>query len=330
MTGRPDISMQMNIEGTRIWRNLTRRNISKPIAIVLDNKVYSAPVVNTEITNGQSSISGNFTIEEAQDLANILKIGKLPAPTKIIEETVIGPSLGLESQNQGIISIIVGLVLVLLFMIFYYAKAGMIANVALSINVLFILGTMAQLNAALTLPGIAGIVLTIGMSIDANVLIFERVREELSIKGANLLNAVQKGYNRALGTILDSNITTMLTAIFLYFFGSGPIKGFAITLIIGIIYSFFSSVYITRVIVFHLTRKKGNSSKLSFYTPFTKNLLQKMNFDFLDKRKLAYICSSIIIIIGIIIMISRGLYLGVDFKGGRSYIVAFKKSIPAF
>ncbi|MBX2842235.1 MAG: protein translocase subunit SecDF [Flammeovirgaceae bacterium] len=324
--GRPDISMKMNVEGAKKWKKLTGNNVGNQIAIVLDSYVYSAPMVQGEIPNGSSSISGDFSVEEAKDLANVLKAGKLPASPRIVEEAVVGPSLGKEAQIQGIRSVIFGLILVVIFMIAYYAKGGMVANVALLINIFFIFGILAQLNAALTLPGIAGIVLTIGMSIDANVLIFERIREELKIDPSNLLNAIKLGYEKAFWTIFDSNVTTMLTAIFLYSFGAGPIKGFAITLMIGIACSFFSAVYITRVIVTILTRK-GNNSSISFVTPLSRKMLSGMSFEFIGKRKVAYVISSVLIVLGIGAISTNGLNFGVDFQGGRSYIVEFRKDI---
>ena len=322
---RPAVSMQMNAQGAKVWKRLTAANVNRRIAIVLDNYVYSAPVVNGEIPNGNSSISGNFTIDEAQDLANILKAGALPAPTTIVEDVVIGPTLGKVAQQQGIISIVIGLVIVIVFMVAYYAKGGLIANVALFFNVFFILGILAQLAASLTLPGIAGIVLTIGMSIDANVLIFERIKEELR-NGSGLKQAISSGYQKAYSSIIDANVTTLITGIFLYVLGQGPVKGFAITLIIGIICSFFSAVFITRVIV-EMFSKKGDASKLSFSNGLSKNALTGSNFDFLSKRKLAYIFSGTFITIGIIAMLVKGLTLGVDFKGGRSFVVAFAEPV---
>ncbi|UZR92334.1 protein translocase subunit SecDF [Chondrinema litorale] len=324
--GNPDISMNMNVEGAKKWKKMTGDNVGNQIAITLDSYVYSAPVVNGEIPTGSSSITGNFTIEEAQDLANVLKAGKLPASPRIVEEVVVGPSLGIEAQNEGIISVVAGLALVVIFMIAYYAKGGLVANVALILNIFFIFGILAQLNAALTLPGIAGIVLTIGMSIDANVLIFERIREEMRIEGNNLLNAINHGYDRAFWTIFDSNVTTFLTGIFLYSFGSGPVKGFAVTLMIGIACSFFSAVYITRVIVSFMT-KKGNQSNISFVTPFSKSLLGELNFSFLGKRKAAYVLSGVVIVVGLVVISINGLNYGVDFEGGRSFIVEFEKQV---
>jgi len=322
---RPAISMQMSAAGAKTWRRLTASNIGHRIAIVLDNYVYSAPNVEGEIPNGNSSITGNFTVDEAKDLANILKAGALPAPTTIVEDVVIGPTLGKVAQREGIISIVAGLVIVIIFMVIYYAKGGLIANVALFFNIFFILGILAQLTASLTLPGIAGIVLTIGMSIDANVLIFERIKEELR-NGAGLKAAIGSGYTKAYSSIIDANVTTFITGLFLYTLGQGPVKGFAITLMIGIVCSFFSAVFITRVIV-EFFSKKGDRSKLSFANAFSKNALNNVNFDFLSKRKMAYIFSSTFIIIGIVAMFIKGLTLGVDFKGGRSYIVSFNEAV---
>lgn len=328
---RPAVTMQMNAQGTRAWRKMTAEAANQSpqgrIAIVLDNLVYSAPSVNGEIPNGNSQISGNFTIEEAKDLANILKAGSLPAPTRIVEEAIVGPTLGRLAQRQGIISIIAGLIVVVLFMVAYYAKGGLVANIALVFNIFFILGILAQFNAALTLPGIAGIVLTIGMSIDANVLIFERIREEMR-NGSKLREAISAGYSKAFSSIVDANATTLLTAAILYLLGQGPIKGFAITLMIGIFCSFFSAVYITRVVVEWMVGK-SDSSKVSFSTPFSKGLLSNLNINFMGKRKMAYLFSSIFIVIGITLSIVRGLNLGVDFQGGRSYIVNFANPVEA-
>lgn len=324
-TTRPAVSMQMNAMGAKRWRKLTGDNVGNQIAIVLDNYVYSAPRVNGEIPNGNSEISGNFTLEEAKDLANVLKAGTLPAPTRIVQEAIVGATLGKEAQVQGVVSIVAGLLIVVLFMVAYYAKGGFVANFALLFNIFMIMGILAQLNAALTLPGIAGIVLTIGMSIDANVLIFERIREELR-KGVPLREAISTGYNKAFSSILDSNITTFLTAIILYSLGQGPVKGFAITLMIGIGSSFFSAVYITRVIVDFMVRK-GDESKMSFRTPLSKGMLSDLNIDFMIKRSKAYVFSGIVITTGIILMVTQGLNLGVDFKGGRSYVVSFDQPV---
>lgn len=325
-SSRPAVSMQMNADGARKWRKLTAENIGKRIAVVLDDYVYTAPTIQGEIPSGQSQITGDFTLEEAKDLANILKSGSLPAPTKIVEEAFVGPTLGKEASNQGVISMIAGLVLVVLFMVAYYAKGGFIAIAALVFNIFFILGILAQLGAALTLPGIAGIVLTIGMSIDANVLIFERIKEELR-NGSGLLVAINEGYNKAFSAILDSNVTTFLTGAILYALGQGPVKGFAIVLMIGIASSFFSSVFITRVIVYWMSKKGGDKSSISFATPFTKNVLSDLNIDFLSKRKIAYLFSTAFIVIGLAVALVSGLKFGVDFTGGRSYIVEFNEPI---
>lgn len=322
-TSQPAVSMQMNADGARKWRNLTAENVGRRIAVVLDDYVYTAPMVNGEIPNGQSEISGNFTLLEAQDLANILKSGSLPAPTQIVEESIIGPTLGKEAQNQGIISMIAGLALVVLFMVAYYAKGGLVAVAALVFNIFFILGILAQLSTALTLPGIAGIVLTMGMSIDANVLIFERIKDELR-NGVNLMSAINIGYDKAFSAILDGNVTTFLTGAILFALGQGPVKGFAIVLMIGIACSFFTSVFITRVMISWMT-KKGDKSSISFATPFAKNSLAALNIDFMSKRKIAYIASSSIILIGLGLAVVNGLKLGVDFTGGRSYVVAFNQ-----
>ena len=326
-TSRPAVSMQMNAEGARKWRKLTGENIGRRIAVVLDDYVYTAPVVQGEIPSGQSEIMGNFSIDEAKDLANILKSGSLPAPTKIVEEAIIGPTLGKEAQKQGVFSMVAGLVLVVLFMVAYYSKGGLVAIAALVFNIFFILGILAQLGAALTLPGIAGIVLTIGMSIDANVLIFERIKEELA-NGSGLLAAISQGYSKAFSSIFDSNVTTFLTGAILYALGQGPVKGFAIVLMIGIASSFFSAVFITRLII-HWMTKKGDKSNINFSSPFAKGLLGNLNIDFMSKRKIAYIISTSFIVIGLAIALFNGLKFGVDFTGGRSYIVAFSKAMPA-
>lgn len=321
----PEVSMQMNASGSRTWAKMTRENVGQKIAIVLDNYVFSAPWVRGEIPNGSSSISGGFqTIEEAKDLANILKAGSLPAPTTIVEDVVVGPTLGKVAQNQGLNSIMIGLIIVIVFMVAYYAKGGLIANLALFFNVFFIMGILAQFGTSLTLPGIAGIVLTIGMAIDANVLIFERIKEELR-NGSGLKAAISTGYSKAYWSIFDANVTTLIVGIILFTLGQGPVKGFAITLMIGIVCSFFSAVFITRVIV-EAFSKKGDNAKISFANAFSRNALTNMNFDFLSKRKLAYMFSSIFIAFGIVAMIVKGITLGVDFKGGRSYVITFDEA----
>jgi SecD/SecF fusion protein len=325
-TGRPEISMTMNPTGAKKWARLTGDNVGRQVAIVLDNYVYSAPVVQGEITGGNSSISGNFTIEEAQDLANILKAGKMPAPTRIVEEAVVGPSLGQEAINQGLISTLAGLLLVVIFMIAYYSRGGLIADLALLFNVFFILGVLAQFNAALTLPGIAGIVLTLGMAVDANVLIFERMREEHA-KGLPMREIINKGYEKAFSTILDANVTTFLVGFILYFFGSGPVKGFAITMMIGIVTSFFTSVFISRILI-ERTFKKGG--KLSFSTSLADKMFRNVKFDAMKLKKPAYAFSLAVIAFGFVAMyLNGGPNLGVDFKGGRSYVVEFDQAVPA-
>lgn len=327
--GNPAVSMQMDPKGSQVWAKMTGEAASKNpqgrIAIVLDDRVYSAPGVNGPIPNGNSQITGNFTVEEAKDLANVLKAGSLPAPTRIVEEAVVGPTLGKVARQQGLVSMAAGLILVVIFMIAYYSKGGLVANLALLFNIFFILGILAQLNAALTLPGIAGIVLTIGMAIDANVLIFERIREELR-NGAKLKAAINAGYQKAFSSIIDSNLTTFLTAVILYTLGQGPVKGFAIVLMIGIACSFFTAVYISRVFVEWMT-KKGDESKMSFSMPFSENLLSNLNLNFLGKRKVAYVVSVVIIAIGMTLTAVMGLNLGVDFKGGRSYVLAFEDPV---
>jgi len=328
----PAITLQMSATGAKIWKRLTTDASNKVpkdrIAITLDSYVQVAPSVNEPIPNGSSQISGNYELEEAKDLANMLKAGSLPAPTRIVQEEIIGPTLGKEAQQQGVISIIAGLVIVVLFMLAYYSSGGFVANFALLFNIFFILGILAQLNAALTLPGIAGMVLTIGMSIDANVLIFERIREELR-GGMKLREAISRGYRKAYSSIIDSNVTTFLTAVILYVLGQGPVKGFAITLMIGIACSFFSAVFITRVVVDWMTRKKGDASKISFATPFSKGVLSNLNINFLGRRRLAYLTSGSIIVVGLVLIGINGLNLGVDFQGGRSYVVTFDEPVVA-
>jgi SecD/SecF fusion protein len=326
------VSMNMNATGTRIWKNWTAeasgRTPKGRIAIVLDNTVYSAPSVNGEIPNGNSQISGQFTEEEAKDLANVLKAGSLPAPTTIVEEAIVGPTLGEVARNQGLLSIVFGLALVVIFMVAYYGKSGAVANVALVFNIFFILGILAQLDAALTLPGIAGIVLTMGMAVDANVIIYERIREELR-QGKKLREAIITGYNKSFWTIFDSNITTFLTALMLFLFGQGPIKGFAITLMVGIITTFFTAVYICRVIIDWMIARHGDETNISFKTIISGRDASKNRIDFIAKRKMAYLFSASVIGVGILLIAIQGLNLGVDFKGGRTFIVSFAKPVVA-
>ncbi len=322
--GKPSITMRMNNQGAQKWAQLTAQNVDRSIAVVLDNFVYSFPTVNEEITGGVSNITGSFTVKDAKDLANILKAGKLPAPAKIIQADVVGPSLGQEAISSGLISFLIALGVVLLYMIFYYSTAGLVSNIALLVNMFFIFGVLASVQAVLTLPGIAGIVLTIGMAVDANVLIYERIREELRA-GKGLRLALSDGYKNAYSSILDANITTLLTGIILFVFGTGPIRGFASTLIIGILTSLFSAIFITRLIYERMLSKKDANVK--FGSKLTNDAFTKVNFDFLSKRKVGYIVSSTIIVIGFISLATRGLNQGVDFSGGRSYQVRFDQPV---
>lgn len=326
---RPSVSMKMNATGTKVWARMTADATNKTphgrIAIVLDNLVYSAPVVNGEIPNGNSQITGSFTLDEAKDLANVLRAGSLPAPTRIVEEAVVGPTLGHVAASQGLISMASGLALVVIFMIAYYSRGGYVADLALVFNIFFILGILAQptIGAALTLPGIAGIVLTMGMAVDANVLIYERIKEEVA-HGRKLKDAIKVGFDKAFWTIFDSNLTTLLTGFFLFILGQGPIKGFAVTLIIGILTSFFTAVYISRVVIEWMTRK-GDASHISFETSIARLVKRRRQFGFVGKSKIAYTISSSIIVLGFVLILINGLNLGVDFKGGRSYVVLFNK-----
>lgn len=318
-----EVTMRMNAEGAAAWEKLTGSNVERSIAIVLDDYVYSFPNVTQKISGGTSSISGDFTIAEAKDLATVLKAGKLPAPATIVEEAVVGPTLGTESLVKGMVSFIGAVLLVLVFMIIYYGTAGWAANLALIANVFFVFGVLASLGAVLTLPGIAGIVLTIGISIDSNVLIFERIREELN-RGTGMRLAISQGYNAAYSAIIDANVTSLLTGIILYVFGSGPIQGFATTLIIGIFCSLFASIFLTRLIFDgRLERKK----KITVSTKLSKGAFSKVNFDFVNKRKIAYMVSGTIIILGIASMVVRGFNQGVDFVGGRSFMVEFVNDV---
>ena len=322
----PAVSMQMNAKGARTWEEMTGKAFRENgnIAIVLDNLVYSAPGVSKgAISGGRSEISGQFTVNEATDLANVLRAGKLPAAAEIIQSEIIGPSLGAEAIESGINSFVIALLLVLVWMIFYYGRAGLYADIALTLNLILIFGILAGLGAVLTLPGIAGIVLTIGMSVDANVLIFERIREELTReKGLKL--SVSDGFQNALSSILDANITTGLTALILFLFGTGPIKGFATTLLIGIATSLFTAIFITRILVDSRVVKKKS---LHFSTYLTKNLFRNLTITFLAKRKFSYILSGLLLIVSVTSLFTNGLNQGVDFVGGRSYTVRFDKAI---
>ena len=319
-----EVDIQMNAEGAKAWKRLTGENIGKQIAIVLDNYVYSYPVVNQEIGGGRSQISGGgMTIEEAQDLANILKAGKLPAPARILEEQVVGPSLGKESVQKGMWSMIFAFILVLIYMVFFYKKAGLVADIALIVNVFFLFGVLACLGSVLTLPGIAGIVLTLGMAVDSNVIIFERIKEELR-DGKGLRPAIDAGYKNAYSAIIDGNVTTLITGIVLIILGTGPVHSFAVTLCIGILTSLFTSIFISRLI---FTRMLDKDKEISFTTKFTENFLKNTNFDFIKFRKTAYIIAIVMIVISVGSLVFKGLNLGIDFKGGRNYIVRFDQDV---
>jgi len=322
-TGQWEVSMSMNAEATGKWATITKDNVGNQVAIVLDGYVYSAPNVNSEIQGGSSSISGNFSHDEASDLANILKSGKLQAPAIIIEEEVVGASLGQQAVNNGMTSFILAFLVILIYMVFFYKTAGLVADIALLTNILLIFGVLASLRAVLTLPGIAGIVLTIGMSVDANVLIFERIKEELQL-GKGLKLALSDGYKNAYSAIIDANITTLITAIILFIFGHGPIKGFATTLIIGILTSLFSAIFITRLI---FANRMAKGKGISFFTKMTENAFRNTKIKFIGKRKIAYIISGVIIAFGLFSLFTKGLNLGVDFQGGRTYIVQFDKDV---
>lgn len=321
--GTPSVSMSMNAEGANIWARMTKENIGKQIAIVLDGTVYSYPVVNSEISGGNSEISGNFDVEEATDLANVLKSGKLPAPATIVQEQVVGPSLGAESIRAGLISFVIAFVLVLLYMVFFYQGAGLAADFALLTNVLLLFGTLAAFGATLTLPGIAGLVLTLGMAVDANVIIYERIKEELAA-GKGLSKAVADGYKNAYSAIIDGQVTTLLTGIVLFIFGSGPIQGFATTLIIGIITSVLTSIFVTRL-VFDDRIKAGKN--ITFTNKLTKNFLKNTKANFLGARKWSYSISGALILIAILSICFKGFTYGVDFTGGRTYVVRFDKPV---
>jgi SecD/SecF fusion protein len=322
--GAPTVTMGMNREGAQVWARLTRDNVGKAIAILLDGFVVSAPTVNEEIPNGRSTISGNFTYADAEDLSNVLKSGKLPAPARIIQEAIVGPSLGQAAIKSGMNSFLLAFLVVLLYMVFYYSRrAGLVADFALIANMFFLMGVLASLGAVLTLPGIAGIVLTIGMSVDANVLIYDRIREEL-IAGKGIKLAIADGYKNARSAIIDANVTTLLTGIILLVLGTGPIKGFATTLVIGISTSLFSAIFITRLIYEKMLTK---NMKITFTTKLTENAFRNTNIQFLGNRKIFYVISSIIVIAGIVSLLTRGLNQGIDFTGGRTYVVKFEESV---
>ena len=320
-----EVSMAMNSNGISEWAQLTADNIGKCIAIVLDGYVYSAPVVRNKIEGGNSSITGNFTIQEAQDLANVLKSGKVPAPARIIQDTVVGPSLGQESINSGLMSFVIAFILVLIYMGLFYKTAGWMASVALVTNVFLLMGVLVSFGAVLTLPGIAGIVLTMGMAVDSNVIIFERIKEELRA-GKGISAAIKDGFSNAYSAIIDGNLTTIITGIVLYIFGNGPVQGFATTLIIGIITSLFCSIFITRMLLGWIVNKKGS---VSFSRSWSENWLTNFKFDFVGKRKMSYIFSGVVILVAVVSLFIQGLNLGVEFTGGRTFVVRFDKDVTA-
>ncbi len=324
-SGAPSVSMTMNAEGASIWARLTKDNIGKQVAIVLDGLVYSYPTVNTEITGGSSEITGNFDIKEAEDLANVLKSGKLPAPASIIQEQVVGPSLGSASIRAGLISFLIAFCLVLIYMLLFYRGAGVIADIALLCNVLLLFGVLVSFGAVLTLPGIAGLVLTLGMAVDANVIIYERIKEELAA-GKGFSKAVADGYKNAYSAIIDGQVTTLLTGIILYIFGSGPVQGFATTLIIGIITSVLTSIFITRII-FDDRIAKGKTVSLS--SKWSQNFLKNTHIDFISLKKWSYIISGALIVISIASIAFKGFSYGVDFTGGRTFVVRFDQAVTA-
>ena len=322
MNGKPEISMTMDNVGAKIWADMTRENVHKPIAIVLDNVVYSAPAPSEEISGGRSSITGSFTIQEAQDLANILQTGKLPAPAHIVQEQIIGPTLGHESIVAGAKSFIISFIIIIVLMLLYYNTAGIVANIALIFNMFFTIGVLAALGATLTLPGIAGLILAIGMAVDTNVIIFERIKEEV-VKGKGYATAIADGYKHSYAPVLDGQITTLLTAIILFYFGLGPVKGFATTQILGILLSLFCGILISRIIEDYWTNKNRH---FKYFTTLSKKIFQRSHFDFVKARKVAYVFSAIIIILGVASFF-HGFNQGVEFSGGRSYTVRFDKPV---
>ncbi|HFK5586870.1 TPA: protein translocase subunit SecD [Elizabethkingia anophelis] len=323
--GRIEIGMQMDSDGTKVWKTLTEKNIGRPIAVTLDDNVYTAPNVNTAIPNGQSVITGNFSQDEAKDLVDVLNSGKLPATAKIVQADVVGPSLGAESINAGVISFIIAFALIMVYIIFYYGMAGVYAVIAMIINLFYVFGIMDSIDATLTLPGIAGIVLSMAMAVDTNVIIYERTKEEL-FAGKGIREAYNDGFKHALSAIIDGHATTLLTAVVLYIFGTGPIQGFAVTLIIGILMTFFTSVLLSRVMIFS---RLGKGKEISVWTSFSKNLFRNIWIDFIGKRKWSYIFSTILMVICIASIVTKGFKFGVDFKGGRSYVVRFDKPVVA-
>ncbi|WP_028906614.1 protein translocase subunit SecDF [Xylanibacter ruminicola] len=325
--GHPSVSMQMNSDGARRWSQITKQNIGKAVAIVLDDAVYSAPRILTQIDGGNSQITGNFTIEATKDLANTLNSGKMPAPTRIVQEEVVGPSLGAQSIQQGIISFVVAFVLLMIYMIMLYGFVpGLLSDIALLFNLFFTLGILTSFQAALTMPGIAGIVLTLGTAVDANVLIYERIKEELK-KGLGVKEALNKGYSNAFSAIFDSNFTSLITGIILLYFGTGPVKGFATTWIIGIVISFFTAVYLTRV-VYDYMLGKDKWTNLTFVTGYSKNLMQNAKFNFMGAYKKTYALWAAVAVVCIGSFFVRGLSQSIDFTGGRNYVVTLDKQTP--
>ena len=326
-TGRPCVSMQMNSDGARRWSQITKQNIGKAVAIVLDDAVYTAPRILSQIDGGNSQITGNFTIEDTKDLANTLNSGKMPAPTRIVQEEVVGPSLGAQSIKQGIISFIVAFVLLMIYMILLYGFIpGVLSDIALLFNLFFTLGILTSFQAALTMPGIAGIVLTLGTAVDANVLIYERIKEELK-KGLGVKEALNKGYANAFSAIFDSNLTSLITGVILLYFGTGPVKGFATTWIIGIVVSFFTAVYMTRL-VYDYMLKKDKWTNLTFVTGYSKNLMQNAHYNFMGMYKKTFIIWGAAAILFCISFAVRGLSQSIDFTGGRNYVVTLDKETP--
>lgn len=323
--GRVVVDMQMDSKGAKEWKTMTEKNVNKPVAVTLDNRVYTAPNVVSAIPNGRTQISGNFTQEEATDLVDVLGAGKLPASAKIVQADVVGPSLGKESISAGMVSFLIAFALIIAYIIFYYGGAGVFAVIAMVINLFYIFGIMDSVDATLTLPGIAGIVLSMAMAVDTNVIIYERTKEEL-FAGKSILEAYKDGFKHALSAIIDGHLTTILTAVVLYIFGTGPIKGFAVTLIIGILMTFFTSVLLSRVMIF-ARLNKGKS--LSVWTPATKNMFRNVWIDFIGKRKVAYIISAVLTVISLGSIFTNGFKYGIDFEGGRSYVVRFEKPVDA-
>lgn len=323
--GGNEISMTMNTEGARDWKQITGANVGKCIAIVMDNVVYSAPVVNGEIAGGRSSITGDFTLDEAKDLANILKSGKLEAPAIIVQEAVVGPSLGQESITRGLISFILAFIVVLIYMVVFYNRAGWVSVVALITNVFLLIGILASIGSVLTLPGIAGIVLTMAMAVDGNVIIYERIKEELR-NGSSVANSIDAGFKNAYSAIIDGQVTTFLLGLVLIMFGSGPVRGFAVTLCIGIVTSLFTSIFITRLVIDNLLRAR---KKITFSFPFSANFMRNVHINFIDKRKIFYIIMGCAILVCAVGFATRGLSFGIDFSGGRTYVVRFDQPVNA-